>query len=220
MHLRISSEKWRPFCPGGDELRFHSNHPATNELISIEMHHSHLLGHVIQRNQMHFTPLSLIGIISFSSSSVTLSSKATQTRSRTPAFWGYPLLCHGYPHYSLILDPKWKDKIKVTILKNLPKIQIFEFWREKKTFQVIHSLLLDKMSKYEMDLASIVEDTERTRFHPQTDRWTDGQVETSIPPFQHSLSGGIKRTRGLSVYIAPLHIQIMMTKVWKVSQLP
>ena len=30
--------------------------------------------------------------------------------------------------------------------------------------------LLDKMCKYEMDLASIVEDTEQTRFCPQTDK--------------------------------------------------
>ena len=36
--------------------------------------------------------------------------------------------------------------------------------------------LVDKMCKYEMDLASIVEDTERTRFCPQTDRWTDGHL--------------------------------------------
>ena len=40
--------------------------------------------------------------------------------------------------------------------------------------------LLDKMCKYEMDPASIVEDTEWTQFCPQTDRgtdgWTDGQT--------------------------------------------
>ena len=34
--------------------------------------------------------------------------------------------------------------------------------------------LLDEMCKYEMDPMSIVEDTERTRFCPQTDRQTDG----------------------------------------------
>ena len=43
--------------------------------------------------------------------------------------------------------------------------------------------LVDMMCKYEMDPASIVEDTELTRFCPQTDRRTDGQGETSIPPF-------------------------------------
>ena len=50
------------------------------------------------------------------------------------------------------------------------------------------------MCKYEMDPASIVEDTERTWFCPQTDGQTDGQTEgwreTSIPPFQLRWSGG------------------------------
>ena len=51
--------------------------------------------------------------------------------------------------------------------------------------------VLDKMCIYEMDPLSIVEDTEQTRFCAQTDRWTDGQGETSIPPFQLPWSGGI-----------------------------
>ena len=41
--------------------------------------------------------------------------------------------------------------------------------------------LVDKMCKYEMDPAIIVEDTERTRFCPQTNRRMDGQSKTSIP---------------------------------------
>ena len=45
------------------------------------------------------------------------------------------------------------------------------------------------MCKYEMDPMSIVEDTERTRFCPQTDRRTDGQGETSIPPFNFVEAG-------------------------------
>ena len=28
MHLKMSSEKWRPFCPGGDELRNNDSHLA------------------------------------------------------------------------------------------------------------------------------------------------------------------------------------------------
>ena len=43
--------------------------------------------------------------------------------------------------------------------------------------------LVDKMCKYEMDPASIVEDTERIL---STDGQTDGQGETSISPFQLS----------------------------------
>ena len=67
-----------------------------------------------------------------------------------------------------ILDPNSKqDKVKVTNLKNLPKLQIFEF---EIILYGTHLLkLLDKMCKHEMDPASIVEDTERTRFCPQTD---------------------------------------------------
>ena len=49
--------------------------------------------------------------------------------------------------------------------------------------------LLDKMCKYEMDLMSIVEDTERTQFRPQMDSRmdgrTDGKGETSISPFSN-----------------------------------
>ena len=105
---------------------------------------------------------------------------------RTFAFWGYPLLPHDYPYYwpQFILDAKSKqDKVKVTNLKNLPKRQILWFWK-KKLSHVTHLLkLLDKVCKYEMDPASIVEDTERTRFCPQMDRRTEGQSETSIPPF-------------------------------------
>ena len=59
---------------------------------------------------------------------------------------------HDYPYYWIILDPKSKqDKVKVTNLKNLPKVQILEFWNK---------------------LYTIVDDTERTRFCPQTDRRT------------------------------------------------
>ena len=58
----------------------------------------------------------------------------------------------------------------------------------KQTLHSTHLLmLLDKMCKYEMDPMRIVEDTEQTRFCPQMDRRmdgrTDGQGETSIPPF-------------------------------------
>ena len=56
------------------------------------------------------------------------------------------------------------------------------------------------MCKYEMDLTSIVEDTEQTRFCPQTDRWTDGQtdkVKPVYPPFNFVEAGGM---------INPLHV--------------
>ena len=68
------------------------------------------------------------------------------------------------------------------------------------------------MCKCEKDPMSIVEDTERTRFCPQTDRRTDGrtdrrtdgQGDTSIPPFQLRWSGGYNKdqeTHHISVCI-------------------
>ena len=128
---------------------------------------------------------------------------------RMPAFWGYPHRPMITPTiHQFIVDPKSKqDKVKGTNLKNLLKLQIFLFQNQVKTRQsqrykfkefaktsnfliseqTLHTThflkLLDKMCKYAMDPASIVEDTERTRFYPQTDRQTDGQGETSISPF-------------------------------------
>ena len=106
--------------------------------------------------------------------------KSTRT-TRTPAFWGYPPPSHDYPYYGVILDIKSKeDKVKVTNKKK--KIaKITNVWILKQTLHATHIVkLLVKMCKYEMDPTSIVEDTERTRFCPQTDR----QGETSIPHFQ------------------------------------
>ena len=73
----------------------------------------------------------------------------------------------------------------------------------KRALQPTHLLkLLDKMCKYEMDPMSIVEDTERTRFCPQTDRQTDGRTDGQTdgqtdkvipvyPPFNFVEAGGI-----------------------------
>ena len=52
------------------------------------------------------------------------------------------------------------------------------------------------MCKYEMDSTSIVEDTERTRFCPQTDRQTDKRtddVKPAYPPFNFVEAGGITK---------------------------
>ena len=115
---------------------------------------------------------------------------------RMPAFWGYSLPPHDYPYHWVILDPKSKeDKVKVTNFKNS------NFWILKRALQATHLLkLLDKMCKYEMDPMSIVEDTERTRFCPQTDRRTDGQTDGRTdkvipvyPPINFVEAGGIIR---------------------------
>ena len=73
----------------------------------------------------------------------------------------------------------------------------------KQTLHATNLLkLLNKMCKYELDLTSIVEDTERTWFCPQTDRRKDGQtdrqtdrqtdkVKPVYPPFNFVEAGGI-----------------------------
>ena len=58
------------------------------------------------------------------------------------------------------------------------------------------------MCKYEIDPMSIVEDTERTRFCPQTDRRTDRQTDTVIPvypPFNFVEAGGIIRDQTYTI---------------------
>ena len=65
----------------------------------------------------------------------------------------------------------------------------------KQTLHATHFLkLLDKMC--EMDPTSIVEDTERTRFCPQTGRRTDGEtdkVKPVYPTFNFVEAEGIKK---------------------------
>ena len=97
-----------------------------------------------------------------------------QTRTiRMPAFWGYP---HCPILMSDIESPnQMKTKSKVTNLKNLPKFTPSE--------------VENRMCKYEIDLTSIVEDTEWTRICPQMDGRTDGQDETSIHSSQLHWSG-------------------------------
>ena len=91
---------------------------------------------------------------------------------------------HDYPYYWFILDPKIKTR----------QSQNYKFNEFGKTSNL---KMLDKMCKYEMDLASIVEDTERTRFCWQTNRRTDGQMDMVKPvyPPSTSLSGGYKNIK-------------------------
>ena len=67
--------------------------------------------------------------------------------------------------------------------------KISNLWILKRALHATHILkLLDKMCKYEMDPMSIVEDTERTRFCPQTDRRTRWYQYT---PLSTSLKRGV-----------------------------
>ena len=90
---------------------------------------------------------------------------------RTPSFWGYPPPPHDYPYY-------WPDRIRSQAKTR--QSHSYKFEEIAKTsnllflIRIVHAThtlkLLDKICKYEMDPASIIEDTERTRFYPQTGR--------------------------------------------------
>ena len=91
---------------------------------------------------------------------------------RTPAFWGYPPPPHDYPYHWVILDPKSEeDKVKVTNLKISPKLDV-QIWNGSDEY----------CWRYRADTILSTDG--------QMDRWTDGQGETSIPPFQLCWSGG------------------------------
>ena len=105
---------------------------------------------------------------------------------RTPAFWGYLSPPHDYLYHWVILDPKSKeDKVKVTNLQNLPKFQIFECWNKHYTRHTFWSCLIKcaNMKRIRWVLLKI-----QSR-HDSVHRRTDGQGETSIPPFQLHWSG-------------------------------
>ena len=84
------------------------------------------------------------------------------------------------PHHLMIthtIESYWIPSQK----KTKSKLQIYKIRQNFKK-------LLDKMCKYEMDPMSILEDTERTRFCPQTDRWTRWYQYT---PLSTSLKRGV-----------------------------
>ena len=103
-------------------------------------------------------------------SSYAVTRPQTTRTTRTPAFWGYPPPPHDYPYHWVILDPKSKeDKVKVTNLKKSPKFQI---WNGSDEYSW----------RYRADTILSTDG--------QTDRQTDGQGDTSIPPYQLRWSGG------------------------------
>ena len=117
-------------------------------------------------------------------------SNTTRT-TRTPAFWGYPPPPHDYPYHWVILDPKSKDaKVKVTNFKNSPKFQ-FEFWNGHYTRHTFWSCLIRcaNMKWIRSVLLKIQSG------HDSVHRRTDGQGDTSIPPYQLRWSGGYNKPK-------------------------
>ena len=119
---------------------------------------------------------------------------------RTPAIWRYPPPPHDYPYLWVILDPKWKeDKVKVTIFR------IFEFWNGHYTLHTFWSCLIRcaNMKWIRWVLLKIQSG------HDSVHRGTDGQGDTSIPPFQLRWSEGYNK-KPISLLNVPICTQGML----------
>ena len=113
-------------------------------------------------------------------------SEPTRT-TRTPAFWGYPPPPHDYPYHWVILDPKSKDdKVKVTNFKNSPKFQIYRFLNVHYTRHTFWSCLIRCANMKWIRWVLLKIQSGQDSVH----RRTDGQGDTSIPPYQLRWSGG------------------------------
>ena len=109
-----------------------------------------------------------------------IENQAKTRTTRMPMFWWYPPLPNGYPYYWVILDPKLKEyKVKVTNLKNSPKFQFFKFWNKRYTRHTSSCLIRCANMKWIQQVLLKIQSG-----HDSVQRWTDGQGETSIPPFQ------------------------------------
>ena len=111
--------------------------------------------------------------------------KPTRT-TRMPAFWGYPPLPHDYPYYWVILDRKSKQD-KVTKLKNLPKVQILEFWNKRYMRHTLWSCLIrcvnikwirQVLLKIQSGHDSVHRRTKWNQYTPLQLRWARGIMMT------------------------------------------
>ena len=111
---------------------------------------------------------------------------------RKPSFWRYPA-AHLLPRLLIHISQN-KDTVKVTNLKNLPKLQTLGIL--KTTLHTMH--LLKRCVNIKRIQWVFLRDTEQTRFCPQTDRRADEQCEASRP--LSNWSGGIIIVRQAIIY--------------------
>ena len=103
--------------------------------------------------------------------------------------WSFFTLCPLYSWLSHSISNFMEDSFlnqitisKLQIWKIYKKFNFFNFAKNLETWHATHLLkLLNKMCKYKLDPASIVEVTEQTWFCPQTDGRTDGWTDGHRP---------------------------------------
>ena len=103
-----------------------------------------------------------------------------------------------YSYYWFILDFKSKqDKVKVTNLKNLPKLPFLEFYNKPCMWHTFWSCLIRCVNRQWIWLVL-------TWFRPQTDGQIDRQGETIIPPFNFFGRGAGDGGSGIESNFMPL----------------
>ena len=109
-------------------------------------------------------------------------------------FWGCPPPPHDYPYYWVILDPKSKeDKSN------------FEFCKKLDTPHTFWSCSIRCANMKWIPWVLLKIQSGHDSVHRWKDRRTDGQGETSIPPFNFIEAGDITRTtRTLAFWGYPL----------------
>ena len=107
------------------------------------------------------------------------------------------MITHTIESYWIPTPKSKEDKVKVTNLKNLPKFRIFEYWNRYYTRHTFWSCLIRcaNMKWIRWVLLKIQSG------HDSVHRRTDGQGDTSIPPFQLRWSGGYNQFQRWSGYI-------------------
>ena len=102
---------------------------------------------------------------------------------RTLEFWGYPMPPHDYPYYWVILDPDSKeDKVKVTILKTLPKFQFFLFRNKLYVWHTFWSCLIGCVNMKCIRGILLKLQNGHHSVHRRMDGRTD-DVKPAYPPF-------------------------------------
>ena len=123
-----------------------------------------------------------------------IESKSKTRITRTPAFWEYH---HPPPPATSQVKTRQSQSYK---FKEFAKTSNFEIL--KSTLHAIHLLkLFDKMCKVKwIRLVLLKIQSGHDSVHRRTDGWTDGQGETSIPPFNFVEVEGIIKHLGMSAH--------------------
>ena len=110
------------------------------------------------------------------------------------------------------IDSHWILSQKKSSLKNLPKFQIFEFWNTPYTRHTFLSCLIRCANmKWIQEILLKIQSR-----HDSVHRRTDGQGETSTPPFNFVEAGGIINTLlcTLKQFITRVHTSFSIYLSW------